>query len=414
MPAPGPLNVDSKVPRSKPPDGPESTLPYLEMALTQGDEAWIDEIARAINTPEDSAGRPEARQESDVSGLPVVTTLTEDAEHVEPAPIVDDPVPETPVSFSAPPLVTTPAAPEPHSRAESTEVEEVPPGRPSRAGTWRTVALALGLLAVVATLFVLYLRSRGADPAGAIATAGAAEPGSRTRDVGNAQPAPTAPAATAATGRLVLGYTGTRVFVDGAQDSRSPVATYELSPGDHEVRLQTPAGTVRRRVRITAGQETWLPLDVAEGTAAPARATTAPTTGWLRVSAPMEMQMFEGERFLGTTRVDRMLIEAGTHDVTLVAEGIGYRETHRVSVKPGATTSLGVTLPPGRLSVNAVPWANVFIDGQPAGETPIGNLEVSSGPHEIRLVHPALGEVTRTLVVKVGEPARLGVDLRKK
>ena len=57
--------------------------------------------------------------------------------------------------------------------------------------------------------------------------------------------------------------------------------------------------------------------------------------------------------------------------------------------------------------------AEVWIDGKSAGETPIGNLALGIGPHNIVFRHPELGEKTVSTVVKAGVPTRVTVDLRK-
>jgi hypothetical protein len=49
-----------------------------------------------------------------------------------------------------------------------------------------------------------------------------------------------------------------------------------------------------------------------------------------------------------------------------------------------------------------------------AGETPIGNLPVTIGPHEIVFRHPELGEQVHATTVKAGAPVRLSVDLSRK
>jgi serine/threonine-protein kinase len=55
---------------------------------------------------------------------------------------------------------------------------------------------------------------------------------------------------------------------------------------------------------------------------------------------------------------------------------------------------------PGSLSLTAVPWAWVFLDGRRLGETPIQNHRLSAGSHTLRLVNPAL-KVHRTLTIRV-------------
>jgi hypothetical protein len=67
----------------------------------------------------------------------------------------------------------------------------------------------------------------------------------------------------------------------------------------------------------------------------------------------------------------------------------------------------------GSLSINAMPWADVWIDGKSVGQTPIANLQVSLGPHEVVFRHPLLGEQRHTVQVGGLAPARLSVDLRR-
>jgi serine/threonine-protein kinase len=66
------------------------------------------------------------------------------------------------------------------------------------------------------------------------------------------------------------------------------------------------------------------------------------------------------------------------------------------------------------LAVNALPWAEVWIDGEHVGETPLGNLTRTIGTHEVVFRHPELGEKKQTITVTLREPARIGVDLRSK
>ena len=78
------------------------------------------------------------------------------------------------------------------------------------------------------------------------------------------------------------------------------------------------------------------------------------------------------------------------------------------------TTTFKVEWPKGTVAVNAVPWAEVWIDGDRIGETPIGNLSLPIGPHEIVFRHPELGELHHAVTVTLNTPARVSVDLRKK
>ena len=81
---------------------------------------------------------------------------------------------------------------------------------------------------------------------------------------------------------------------------------------------------------------------------------------------------------------------------------------------PGKTTTVAVNLPSGSISINAQPWAEVWIAGERIGETPIANISRRVGTYEIVLRHPQLGERRENVLVTLRQPVRLGVDMRGK
>jgi hypothetical protein len=200
---------------------------------------------------------------------------------------------------------------------------------------------------------------------------------------------------------------GANVTVDGVARGRSPVLVDNLRPGDHQVVLESDYGAVRHTVNVAAATTASLvvPLAPAEG---------APVSGWLSVSTPVDVQIFENKRLLGTSQTDRIMVSAGRHEIELVNEVLGYRATRTVQVPPGRVMPIKVEWPRGTIAVNAVPWAEVWIDGTRVGETPIGNYSLPIGPHEILFKHPELGELRHAATVTVNTPARVSVDLRKK
>jgi hypothetical protein len=140
----------------------------------------------------------------------------------------------------------------------------------------------------------------------------------------------------------------------------------------------------------------------------------APQSGWISVSSPVDVQLFENGRLLGSSLTDRIMVPSGTHQVEVVNETLGYRMTRSVQVTPGKVASLAVKLPMGSVAINAVPWAEVWMDGNRVGETPIGNLPATIGSHEIVFRNPELGEKLQVVTVTLTTPARLSVDMRKK
>jgi hypothetical protein len=202
------------------------------------------------------------------------------------------------------------------------------------------------------------------------------------------------------------------VQVDGVARGLAPVAIEDLPPGEHEVTVRASSGVIHRTVKVQP-RET-LSLIVSSAAAAPPVDSGVVAAGWITVASPVALQMREGGKVIGTTETDRLMLPVGDHDLELSNEALGFTTKRTVRVTAGKTAATKVDLPNGTLSLNAQPWAEVFVDGERVGETPIGNLARRIGTHEIIFRHPELGERRETVVITVGKPARVGVDLRKK
>jgi hypothetical protein len=145
-----------------------------------------------------------------------------------------------------------------------------------------------------------------------------------------------------------------------------------------------------------------------------AAAGTPPiAAGLLAVSAPVPMQIFERGRLIGTTESETLMLAVGAHDLEFVNEAVGYRSRRTVTVQPGRTTTARLDAPAGALNINATPWAEVWIDNQRMGETPLGNLKVPIGMREIVYRHPEFGERRTRVLVTLKEVTRISIDLRK-
>ena len=132
------------------------------------------------------------------------------------------------------------------------------------------------------------------------------------------------------------------------------------------------------------------------------------------MTASANLQVFENGALLGTSQGGRVALTPGTHQLEFVNDTLGYRGNRTVQVKNGETAAVKVELPNGTIALNATPWAEVFIDGRSAGETPIGNLSVSVGSHEVVFRHPELGEQRTVATVTLTTPTRVSVDMRKR
>ena len=77
-------------------------------------------------------------------------------------------------------------------------------------------------------------------------------------------------------------------------------------------------------------------------------------------------------------------------------------------------TPAGTPLAPAeaRLVVVVTPWAEVFVDGDRKGLTPLPALVLPPGSHVVELRHPDFRPFRRTIELKAGEQSRLSVNLR--
>jgi len=64
-------------------------------------------------------------------------------------------------------------------------------------------------------------------------------------------------------------------------------------------------------------------------------------------------------------------------------------------------------LVPGRLWISAEPWADVIVDGDRVGRTPVIGVPIAPGYHQLRLEHDGYEAVDRTITVESGGEIRL-------
>jgi hypothetical protein len=217
------------------------------------------------------------------------------------------------------------------------------------------------------------------------------------------------PLAAPVTGQLQIRTepSAARITVDGTSRGVSPMTIEGLSPGAHSVEVTSDLGSVRQEIVVEAGATAslFVPLGAPQG---------VPVSGWISVTSPLEVQIYEDARLLGSSRSDRLMVSVGRHELDIVNEALGFKERRSVNVTPGQVAGIRLEWPNGSMALNAQPWAEVWVDGQRVGETPIGSYSVQVGTHEVVFRHPELGEQVVRTTVTVGAPVRLSVDLRKK
>jgi hypothetical protein len=204
---------------------------------------------------------------------------------------------------------------------------------------------------------------------------------------------------------------GARVKVDGEPRGVSPLLVTDLAAANHLVTVTGGTGSAERTIAVEGEGTTSVVFSLPKLPAAPA--VFAPVGGWLTVAAPFDLQVVERDEVVGTNGAKRIMLPSGRHDVDLVNQSLDYRERRTIQVAPGKVTILRIDPPKGALSANARPWADVLIDGTNVGQTPIANIAVPIGTHEVIFRHPQFGERRQTIVVTTKGPNRIAMDLSK-
>ena len=226
--------------------------------------------------------------------------------------------------------------------------------------------------------------------------------------------APIVPAAQTQRLRIESDTPATAVLVDGVDRGPTPINVEGLAPGAHDVVVRAGGSTLRNRVTLRPGDSTVM---VFAGTSkAPETTTTSAQAsgGFLAVNTGVPVQIREGGRVIGSSELERQMLPTGEHTLEFVNEALGYQSRKTVRIEAGKTATVQLERVNGVLSVNAMPWAEVWIGGERIGQTPIGNLSRPIGTYDVVLRHPELGERRERVTVTTKGPARLGVDLRRK
>jgi PEGA domain len=210
-----------------------------------------------------------------------------------------------------------------------------------------------------------------------------------------------------ATARLVVvtDPPGAHVSVDGQARGSSPLTLGDVLAGEHKVSVSTEFGSAERTVRAEAGASASVVFSLPKA--------ASPAAGWLAVSAPFDVRVMEGDALIGESRSARIMISAGSHRIALVNEALQFQETRSVELGAGKTLTIRVDPPKAVVSANARPWADVVVDGVGVGQTPIANLPMAIGQHDVVFLNPELGERRQKIVVTARGPNRIAVDMTK-
>ena len=205
---------------------------------------------------------------------------------------------------------------------------------------------------------------------------------------------------------------GDTVIVDGKSVGTTPLQL-SVTAGTRAIRLVRAAATSPVLDTASASRSSEQADRDSRAVAAIDEAAAHQRSGGVRFSSPIELKVLEGDRVLGSTADGPIVTTAGTHQLDLVNSALGYRVRQTVTIRAGVLSPLTITPPMGRISINAEPWAQVLIDDRPIGDTPLANVSVSLGEHEVVFRHPQMGERRETVIVRADVPTRVSTTFQR-
>jgi hypothetical protein len=302
------------------------------------------------------------------------------------------------------------------AQAQATKVER---------GSWwwlrRAIVLALALLAIgeAAYIATLRLRTPVAGPLAAVLFV-------------QSQPA------------------GADILVDGLLRGKTPFRL-ELPPGQHVLEIRKDKLSRRFPLALAAGTQisqyiemrddpgaaptSPSPAATPSSTATPTSATPAagatlpaaaaasvqtppapvvrpaPTMGWLLVQSSIQLSVLRNGEAIGNSDDGRLALAAGNQELELSNTAAGYREATTIRILPGQISTLRPELPQSTVDIESTPTARVSIDGHDLGETPLTQIALTIGPHDILFRHADFPERHVSTFIKVATPAHVSVDL---
>lgn len=381
-------------------DAPRPTLPPRE--------------APAAPVAAPSPAKPDAASEDGgglVATVPVSELQNELEDYLREHPTAEraaEPTPHTVRQAATPAAVKPVAAPEPVVRAAASGPVAVPRPSGSRKGLWIGVA-ALALVAVAAGGYFGLVRGPGPDAASPAATEPVA-----TEPVATEPAAPeTAPAPAEAPPSPT----------PAAEPVAAPVA--EAASAPQEAQEAAPAEATAPQAAPVAEA----PKAAPSREAAPeAPAAPAPQAAMLRISVnPATATITIDGREVKGTSARRTVegLEVG-QTVDVLAKSDGYKDFARrveiasaeqdlpIRLVASATTSAVPAKPAtrevGYVTINAKPWADVYLRGRKVGTTPVRDLAVEAGKQTFVLKNQT-GSKRLTVKVEVGKTSVHVVDM---
>ncbi len=202
------------------------------------------------------------------------------------------------------------------------------------------------------------------------------------------------------------GPVGARVLVDGKERGRTPLVA-ALLPGRHQLLLQLEGRRdVGTEFDMPKDRDLWIRLDLPIADRSASRLTVS--------SAPNGAVLFVDGVEVGLTPWSGPA-RPGFHTVAVLTPGF-VKDERTVQVQPYRDTDLAFALNrapgPARLHVETEPPAQVRVDGQDLGPSPL-TIEVPPGEHEVQVALEGHRTVAQQLTLDPGQGLSVRIPMHR-
>jgi hypothetical protein len=208
--------------------------------------------------------------------------------------------------------------------------------------------------------------------------------------------------------RIISNEPDVEIFVDGESKGKAPVTIPSIKPGEHIVGgRKTRFKPMEQTVKVAAGEASIVSFRME--VAPPDR----PRASLKVQSAVPNAEVFVDGSSLGRAPVDRNDLDPGKHYIVVHKDGFTDFKREVVLLENQAITMVADLSATGALRVLSTPeGAEVKIDGELIGRTPVQRDAVSSGDHIVEFKLKGFFDHKETMKIEGGREKVFSVDLK--
>jgi len=215
-------------------------------------------------------------------------------------------------------------------------------------------------------------------------------------------------AATNSSLRVISNEPDVEIFVDGESKGKAPVTVQSIKPGEHIVGgRKTRFKPMEQTVRVAAGENAIVSFRME--VAPPDR----PRASLKVQSAVPNAEVFVDGSSLGRAPVDRNDLDPGKHYIVVHKDGFTDFKREVVLLENQSITMVADLSATGSLRILSSPeGADVKIDGELIGKTPVQRDAVGSGDHIVEFKMKGFFDHKETMKIEGGREKVFSVDLK--